>query len=138
LTNFVNGVIIEMVRKMAWILKRILGGGEKKELKKKKEELKKKKEELHKEEVKDVAKRLMKAYEYLLETRRTLAAAEEALQDAMIKNFERKTKGELEEDIKPRKERINELQKKVEEAAELVRLLEIEAKRKDPKFFDFL
>jgi hypothetical protein len=106
---------------------------------KEKEELKKKRKLIHTEEVKGVAARLQKAYDYLLQARRELTAAEEALQDAQIRNLERKVMGEKEEeDLKPLKDKITFLKKKVEEAEQLVRLIEGKAKRVDPKFFDFL
>jgi hypothetical protein len=103
-----------------------------------KEELKERKEQAHAQKVKELATRLKKAYAYLLQVRQDLATANEAFLDAQAKNLERKIKGEPEEDLTPLQNKIRSLEKKEEEAERLVRLLETEAKRIDPKFFDFI
>ena len=103
-----------------------------------KEELRKKREQLHREEVKDMATRLQKAYDYLLQVRGALSDAEQKIEDTMIQNLEKKIRGEAEEDLGPLRNKQAELKKKVEEAEELVRLLERKARQVDPKFFDFL
>jgi uncharacterized coiled-coil protein SlyX len=103
-----------------------------------KKELKELRESLQEEEVRELAMRLRKAYEYLLRARRELAVAQEELEDSRIVNLERKVQGQPEIDLKPLETKVAELRKKCEEAEQLVRLLERKAKQTDPQFFDFL
>lgn len=93
---------------------------------------------VHTEEVIDIAKRLAKAYDMLMQTRRALSQAEEELVDAQIRNLEKQLAGENEEDLAPFRKRVEDLRKKVEEVERLVHLLEGKAKRIDPEKFSFI
>jgi uncharacterized coiled-coil protein SlyX len=104
----------------------------------KKKELKELRESLHAEEVRQLAERLQRAYGYLLQARRELAAAQDELEENRIRNLEMKVQGQPEIDLKPLETKVAELRKKCEEAEQLVRLLERKAKQTDPQFFDFL
>jgi serine/threonine protein kinase len=130
----------EFERKIGWLKRR-----ERKERKRERapeEEETKKVEEKRdiekKTEIIEIAKQLSSAYDLLIEARKALAAAREELSDAEIRNLEKKLQGQPEEDISSLRQKVADLEKRVEEAERLVRLLEAKAKRVDPEKFSFI